>query len=219
MQTARGLNLIEVSGAALLLTATAGNAIHLTREAAPEEVGQPAAPDHYLSDLEQVYDKTALLEPRWAATTLCGRDWILMASEEEETYAEASFAPSCRRCLALMDSLFPEPKLNDRFDLVVQVITDNVAEHGYAEMWHVPGDQQAALRKQVRSEVRKRTGYGIQTIAPGTMVVFVCEPISEQHRDERMRAATEAMSSVLTGEAAAPLPTPWRMSWDTWAAE
>jgi hypothetical protein len=52
-----------------------------------------------------------------------------------------------------MDKLFPEPDLDAMFALVVQVITGTVAEHGYAEMWNVLGDQQAALRKQVRSAV------------------------------------------------------------------
>lgn len=50
-----------------------------------------------------------------------------------------------RRCLAIMDKLFPEPVLDDRFALIVQVLTDTVAEHGYAQMCNVPGDQQAAL--------------------------------------------------------------------------
>lgn len=52
-----------------------------------------------------------------------------------------------------MDKLFPEPVLDERFALIVQIITDTVAEHGYAEMRNVPGDQHAALRKQVRSAV------------------------------------------------------------------
>jgi hypothetical protein len=117
-----------------------------------------------------------------------------------------------------MDKLFPAPDLDDRVALVVQVITDTVAEHGYAEMWHVPGDHQAALRKQVRSAVRQRTGYGIQTLVHQSMVVFICKPIHEQYADERARTAAIAMNSILTEEPATPLPTPWRLSWDTWAA-
>jgi hypothetical protein len=217
MGTQRGLNAIQVGDKEFLLAATAGDAIHLTREAGPEELGQPAVPDHYLSDLEHTYAKSALMEPRWAEATLCGRPWILMVSGEEAD-AGAAFAPSCRRCLALMDKLFPEPKPDDRLELVVQIIADTVVEHGYAEMWNVPGDQQAVLRKKARAALRQRTGYGIQTLVHGTMVVFVCEPISEQHRAERAHEAAEVMNSVLTGEPAPSLPTPWRLSWDTWAA-
>jgi hypothetical protein len=136
---------------------------------------------------------------------------------DAEDFSEEASAPSCRRCLAIMDKLFPEPALDDRFALIVQVITDTVAEHGYAEIHNVPGDQQAALRKQVRSAMRQRTGHGIQTLAHESMVVFVCEPISQQHAAEQARAAAKAMNSILTGEPATPMPTPWRLSWDTWA--
>ena len=86
-----------------------------------------------------------------------------MAGDEGEDAGESgdeACAPTCRRCLAIMDKFFPEPVLHDRFALIVQIITHTVAEHGYAEMRNVPGDQQAALRKQVRSAVRQRTGHG-----------------------------------------------------------
>jgi len=154
---------------------------------------------------------------RWTETTLCGLPWILMASGEV-TDDYAVFAPTCRRCLALMDKLFPEPKRDERFGMIVQVITDVVAEHGYAEMWNVPGDQQAALRKEVRAAVRKQTGHGMETFARGTMVTFACEPIAEVSRMERAREAAEVVSNIFTGEPAPSLPTPWRMWWETWAA-
>jgi hypothetical protein len=128
-------------------------------------------------------------------------------------------APSCRRCLAIMDKLFPVPELDDRFALVVQLIADTVAEHGYAEMWQVPGDHQAEIRKRVRSAVRQRTGHGLQTLVHESLVLFICEPIHQEHADERARAAAQAMDSLITGEPVEPLPTPWRLSWDSWATD
>jgi hypothetical protein len=130
---------------------------------------------------------------------------------------DEAFAPTCRRCLAIMDKLFPETVLDDRFALIVQIITDTVTEHGYAEMRNVPGDQHAVLRKQVRSAVRQRTRNGPQTLVHESMVVFICEAISQRHASEHARAAAEAMNRLLTGEPGAPMPTPWRLSWDTWA--
>lgn len=138
--------------------------------------------------------------------------------DDESLDEEDPSAPSCRRCLALMDKLFPEPQLDDRFDMAVQALTGTVAEHGYAEMWNVPGDQQAALRKQVRSAVKKNTGDPTQTLARGSLLVFVCEPIHQQHAAEREHAIAQATGSVLTGQPAQPLPTPWRLSWDACAA-
>lgn len=226
--TDRGVNAVRIGDREFLLTVTAGDAVHLSRETGPDETARSAVPDRDLGSRHvdsgarwRAYDRAALAAPRWAEATLCGRQWIAMADDNDgdaDGVGDEAYAPSCRRCLAIMDKLFPEPSLNDRFDLIVQVITDTVAQHGYAEMWNVPGDQQAALRKQVRAAVRQRTGHGVQTLSHESMVVFICDPIHQRHAAERGREAAAAMNSVLTGEPATPMPTPWRLSWDTWAS-
>jgi hypothetical protein len=146
-------------------------------------------------------------------------DW----DEDSAGDSEDVTSPTCRRCLALMDKLFPEPKLDDRFPLVVQLVTDAVLEYGTAEIFGVPGDHQAALRKEVRTAVRKRTGHGMETYAHESLVVFVCRPIYDQHAEEHARMAAEALDRVaaklLSGESAAPMPSPMRLSWDSWATE
>lgn len=224
MDTRRGVNAIRIGDSEFLLTVTAGDAVHLTREAGPGETGQSAVPGRYLSPgqgqpaaLLRDYEKAALARSRWAAATLCGREWLTMADiscwDDDDLGGEEASAPSCRRCLALMDKLFPAPKLDDRFDLAVQAITGTVAEHGYAEMWNVPGDQQAALRKRVRSAVKKRAGHPTQTLARGSLLVFVCKPIHQQHAAEREHAITQATGSLAAGQPTQPLPTPWRLSW------
>jgi hypothetical protein len=218
MQTDGCLNVIEVSGRQFLLTATAGDAVHLTREAGRGEGGKAAVPDHYIEDFERTYDRASIMDPRWAETTLCGRDWIVMEADPDGDEDGAASVPSCRRCLALMDRLFPAPALDERFPLVVQVVTDTVLELGHAELRGIPGDHQAALRAQVRSAVRKRTGYGLRSYVHESMVIFVCDPIYQQHAVEDSRAAAEAMDAFLTGKPAPLLPTPWRLHWDTWAA-
>ena len=219
METSRGLNLIEVDGKQFLLTATAGDAIHLTREAGSKESGQAAVPDHYLEDFERTYDMAAILEPRWAEKTLCGRQWILMEGDHDgEEEGEARYAPSCRRCLALLDTLFPAPKLNDRFPLIVRIIADTVLEHGTAEILDVPGDQQAALRRQVRAQVKQRTGYGLKTYAHESTVIFVCDPIYDLHAVEHMHRGAEAVNAFLSGKPVSR-QSPTRLWWRTWAAE
>jgi len=146
-----------------LLTVTAGEAVHLSRAAGPGETERSAVPGWHLrrerttSQMRwRAYNRASLAERRWAETTLCGRQWIAMTGDEGEDADEPgdeAFAPTCRRCLAIMDKLFPEPVLDDQFALIAQIITATVAEHGYAEMHNVPGDQHAALRKQIRSAV------------------------------------------------------------------
>jgi hypothetical protein len=219
METKRGLNVIETDGKQFLLTATAGDSIHLTREAHGEEGDKrPAIPSHYLEDFVRTYDMAAILEPKWAERTLCGRQWILMEADGDDEEGEAGYAPSCRRCLTLLDKLFPAPKLDDRFPLIVQVIADTVAEHGTAEIFGVPGDHQAALRREVRAEVKKRTGHGLKTYAHESMVIFVCDPIYDLHADERMRRGAEAVGALLSSEPVSR-QSPTRLWWETWAAE
>jgi hypothetical protein len=227
------LNVIKVAGKEFLLTGGNGEAVHLTGKARAGDAGR--APFHgWRLDpgraegraLRERYGLASLSDPRWSDTTLCGRRWISMETDWDEDSASDSedvTSPTCRRCLALMDKLFPEPKLDDRFPLVVQLVTDAVLEYGTAEIFGVPGDHQAALRKEVRTAVRKRTGHGMETYAHESLVVFVCRPIYDQHAEEHARMAAEALDRVaatlLSGESAAPMPSPMRLSWDSWATE
>ena len=233
MGTQRELNVIKVGGKELLLTSGNGEAVHLAGEARSGNAGRAPFHDWRLDPkraegraLRERYALTSLLDPRWAGTTLCGRQWISMETDWDEDSADDSediSSPTCRRCLTLMDKLFPEPELDDRFPLIVQIVTDTVLAHGTAEILGVPGDHQAALRKEVRTAVRKQTGHGMVTFAHESLVVFVCQPIFDQHAEEHARMAAEAMNKLvvklMSGESAAPMPSPMRLSWDAWATE
>lgn len=224
MRISQDLNAIQVGDITLLLTLTPGSAVHLTREAGLNAEGRGAVPDYYLSagrkrPSPHRRDRSCLIEPRWAEMTLCGRPWILMAGgRQDERSEDGAQAPTCRRCLALIDRLFPEPKLDDRFLLIVELVTDTVAEHGYAEIRDVPGDHHAALRKRVRSALRQRTGHGCRTYVHESMIIFVCEAIHDRHAAQREAQAREALGSFLNGEPPGPLARPWHLSWGTWAA-
>jgi hypothetical protein len=215
--THREMNVISAGAVTLLLTVTSGgSAIHLTREAQQQEPSRGAVPGHYLGDSRELgYDPADVEAARWAETTLCGRPWVLMAGGHRDD--EQAHAPSCRRCLGLMDRLFPPPELDDRFPLVVRLVADTILEHGYAEIRSVPGDQQGALRSQVRAEIRRRAGHGSRTYVHESMVIFHCEPIYEQHKAEMEQLALEAMSDLFTGKPPRAVRRPWQLSWDTWA--
>ncbi|HUZ53029.1 MAG TPA: hypothetical protein VMU94_10940 [Streptosporangiaceae bacterium] len=217
------LNVIPVADKNFLITEGNGESFHLTREARENEEGVAAAPDRYLDDLEASYDRDVLEDPRWLETTLCGRRWILMASGEDREDYGAVHAPTCRRCLALLDKLFPEPALDPRFPLVAQVVADTIIEHGVAEILGVPGDQQTALRRDVRAAVKKRTGHGVRTYSHESLLIFACQPIYDEHADEHARFAAEAASRSVTellgGDPAAPMRSPVRLSWDAWSID
>jgi hypothetical protein len=231
--TERALNVIKVGDDEFLITGGNGQAVHLTRAVRSGDGGRTPFHDWRLDPrraegrvLRERYTLASLTDPRWAETTLCGRPWISMETDWNEDPVgdgEDVTSPTCRRCLALMDKLFPEPQLDNRFPLVVQLVTDTVLEYGTAEILGVPGDHQAALRGEVRAAVRKRTGHGMETYAHESMVVFVCRPIYDQHADEHARMAAEAMNRIaaklLGGEPVTAMPSPMRLSWDAWAAE
>jgi hypothetical protein len=133
---------------------------------------------------------------------------------------DPEFAPTCQRCLSLMDRMFPPPSLHPRLPIVARVGADVVAEHGYAEVCGVPGDQQAELRRQIRSLVRAATGHPCRTYVRGSTVFVVCEPIAELHYDEELSAAADAVEAVLFGKAPRPRAEPeWRIMWSTSATD
>ncbi|MDT5029762.1 MAG: hypothetical protein QOE61_6923 [Micromonosporaceae bacterium] len=133
---------------------------------------------------------------------------------------DPEFVPTCKRCLTILDRMFPPPPVHPQLRVITRVATDSVAEHGYAEVHGVPGDQQTELRRQIRALVRKETGHSCQTLVHESMVVVMCDPIAQLHREEHLREAAQRMSELLTGEPATPPPDPaWRHFWSTWAID
>jgi hypothetical protein len=223
-----GPNVIDVGGAPMLLTTTGGGvAVHLTRLAEAAETGIEALPEFYFEAewSRQVatlasYDRAALTQPRWSPTTVCGREWAIMVGGEAGPVSrsgEVAFAPSCRRCLALIDRHFPTPQAAPRLDLVAQVAADTVIGHrGYVEIHHVPGDQQQALRQAVRSLIRRRTGHSVRTHVINEAIYVVCEAIHDQHALEDQRDAADAVGRYLAGEPPLRTNREWVVDWNAW---
>ncbi|MEV0807634.1 hypothetical protein [Micromonospora sp. NPDC050200] len=185
-------------------------------------------PDYFFdranSDREEAlrrYDIAALRDPVWAHTTMCGRIWAVMVGGDGgalSRYRKPAFAPTCRRCLTLMDRLFPAPAVDRRVPVVAQIVFEAVHKHGYAEVRGVPGDQLAVLRKEIRSLIRQRTGHPSETLVHGDLLHVVCEPLRDPEAE--MRTAAEAIDAVLFGKQ--PLPSvrsdrDWVVSWSAWA--
>jgi hypothetical protein len=231
-QVKYGVNSIAVGAVELLLaSAGGGTAVHLAAMAVDGVVGQSAVPDYCFTGSAAErrpglanYDRDALLASRWAQTTLCGRAWVVMVGGDGGSISpwgeDPEFAPTCKRCLVLLDRMFPPPPAHPRLPLIVRLVTDCVAEHGYAELHEVPGDQQTEVRRQIRVLVRKDTGHPCQTFVHDSLVVIVCEPIAALHRQERLRDAAQRMNDWWNGESGSDRPDPeWRHFWSTWATD
>jgi hypothetical protein len=222
-----GANVIEVNGTAMLLTTTGGGvAVHLTVAAEEPGTGREAVPDFYFNNDRRTndslagYDRAALTEPRWSQTTLCGRRWAIMVGGDGgdvSGHGEVAFAPTCRRCLTLIDRHFPKPPPDSRLSLVAQLAADVVVNlRGYAEIHDVPGDQQDQLRKTIRALLRQRTQHPVRTYSINGVVYVECQAIHQQRADQGMREAAEAISAALAGDPVPRAERDWVISWATW---
>jgi hypothetical protein len=223
-----GPNVIEVNGEALLLTTTSGGAaVHLTAGTDVPGAGREAVDGFYFDsdrydsvDAIAGYDRAALTEPRWSQTTLCGRHWAIMVGGDGGVigrYGEVAYAPTCRRCLALIDRHFPKPERDSRLTLVAQLAADVVVDQrGFAEIHDVPGDQQDELRKTVRALIRQRTSHSVRTYSINGIIYVECRAIHDQRADQGTREIAEALHAVFTGEPPPPLERDWVISWAGW---
>lgn len=225
--SAHGPNTIDVNGAAMLLTVSGGGeAVHLTPGAQEPGTGRDAVPEYYFtgdmvrrSSALAGYDQAALTEPRWSPTTLCGREWTTMIGGDGgdlSGYGEVAYAPTCRRCLALIDRYYPKPTPDPRLPLVAQLAADAIAERGYVEIHDVPGDQQTELRTMLRTLARKRTGQSVRTYSIAEIIFAECEAVHRRRAEQERHQAAAAVNALLAGD---PPPHPERegvISWSTW---
>ncbi|MEU7928432.1 hypothetical protein [Micromonospora sp. NPDC049801] len=204
-----------------------GKAVHLVRRNNPAEAGRGALSDahFYQADsdrdlVERRYDLAALEEPGWEQTTMCGRAWLVMAGGDDGPvgrYRKPAFAPTCRRCLALMDRLFPPPAVDERVPVVAQLVVDLLRQHGYAEVQRVPGDQLSGLRKAIQLMIKQQLGQPCRTFVHDDLLMVVRESLGD--REAEQQAAVEAVEAVLPGREQLPAARPgpeWAVSWSAW---
>lgn len=131
--------------------------------------------------------------------------------------SKVAFAPTCRRCLALIDRHFPKPTRDSRLILVAQLAADVVVDQrGYVEIHDVPGDQHDELRKAVRTLIRQRTNHAVRTHVINEIVYVECPAIHDQWADKGMREAVEALDAAYKGEPPPRMERDWMISWAAW---
>ena len=215
-QTAAGLNTVPALGEQLLLVETsgAGVAVHLAAEGTDAEVraAVPAAwfrPDTtgYVPSIES-YDRPALQATRWSPLTLCGRKWMAMAAGDGGAlYRDqpSQYAPTCRRCLTIMDRRFPPSSPDDRLGSIAEMAARAVAQHGSAEIIGVPGDQLAPLRTELRRLFKNRFGHVGQTTHLNDFLLVTCDQATEAARSNARREAADRLDQA---DNAKPLDDP-----------
>jgi hypothetical protein len=165
-----GVNAISVLGRDLLLVEVGGGAeTHLAGSAddssarAAIAVGRTGRSRS--GDAAGAREDAALLEPRWAVSTLCGRAWHEMAAGEGgvlHRWQEVSLAPTCRSCLRVVDTWFPKADAPAGIELLALVVAEKVEAFGSAHVTGVPAEHLDAVRRAVRKRLRAK-GFGSQT--------------------------------------------------------
>jgi len=213
----------------LIVHCGGGDAAHLAPTARPGDDARPAVltewlePDSPHQDADAVaYDIAALTEVRWSPQTTCGRAWSAMSSGEAGPWGrwqEVQLAPTCRRCLSLLDRHFPEPERDARVDLIADIACGLLDEHGFAEIGGIPGDQLAIVRKRIRGLVRERLGYSCQTIVHGLVLYVHSDEAWERRAAENLNRAADALNQFCSGtDEPEPIgPGPSRLELDTWS--
>ncbi len=119
-----------------------------------------------------------------------------------------------------MDKLFPVPAEDPRLALVAQLAADVIGEHGFCEVHDVPGDQQLALRKAIRANIKANSGHRTETTVIDATLHIHCEAIYAEHAHEYSRMAGEAILAFLASQDG-PLPpqmSQCHISWTAWNA-
>src|SRR5690606_6356889 len=129
-----GVNAISVLGRDLLLVEVGGGAETQLAGATDDSSARAAIAvgrtvRSRSRDAAGARDDTALLEPRWAASTLCGRAWHEMAAGEGgmlHHWQETSLAPTCRSCLRVVDTWFPKADAPAGIELLALIVAEKV---------------------------------------------------------------------------------------------
>jgi hypothetical protein len=145
----------------------------------------------------------------------------MAASEAGAVFAADDIvtAPDCRACLRLLDRLTTAPAPDARLPVVTALTVDTVMEHGYAEVFNVPGDQLVLLRRALIRQLHGRGHHGnTHVVAPrdpttSTLLVVWATDIEVE------RAPLPDVFAALFRQPPVSPERPWRIDWNTWALE
>ncbi len=194
--------------ALLLVYSGGGDKVHLTAEAGPEDDAVS------LGDMDSEFDLDSVT--LWATSTLCGRAWSRMApTEPTGSLDEAVHAPTCRRCLSILDKRFPERAPADGLVVVVDLAIESIVKNGTVEIYGCPGDQLDLLRQRLQALARQRNLESLRSHSQADIVVFWDNTPT---REEEERRLDKALSRLSSGQARADGDIPdHRIYWRHWA--
>lgn len=211
-------NTIAIHDRNYVLAWAGASAAHLVAAADPDDAARPIV-DHADAVLNPAYEASALTDASWSPRTLCGRDeWVMCPTEAGRAFQsmwngreEAVPAPTCRRCLRILDKQFAPPAADERLGWNVIRSVEELEQWGCLHILGVPADQAELLRKKLRAEARRR-GWKFQSTVADSQLIASCEnALSPERREFVVHDSMQRMRAMASGS---ELPRPsWRFEW------
>lgn len=211
-------NTIAIQGQDYVLAWVGGHAAHLVAKAKVGGTSRTLVGDAR-SELNPAYEAAALMDPTWSVRTLCGRDgWFMCPTDAGRAFQspwngqeQSVAAPTCRRCLRILDNCFPEAEPDERLAWNVARAVEELELWGSFGVRGVPGDQTELLRKGVRAEARRRGWKFSSSVVGGVLIGSSENSLTPQQRDAVTREAMQRMDAI-ANDVQLPQPS-WRFDW------
>ncbi|MBX7068532.1 MAG: hypothetical protein K1X38_04025 [Microthrixaceae bacterium] len=209
-------NSISVLGRELLLVEVGSGAeTHL----AAVTDGPGRAADHQGDQIEPA-------DGRWNFSSLCGRTWHRMAAGADDRlplWRHPASAPTCRRCLRILDAWFPATETPAGVELLTAVVTEEVTRFGSAYVIGVPAEHVEATRASFRSALRSGGFRSATRVIDGIVHLWSDDAYEALDHDairSRLISVLEGISrGAVVKLSADPESTPGPIYWHTWVID
>lgn len=171
-------------------------------------------------------NEPAHLAGRWNPSTLCGRTWNRMAAGADELvplWRDPAFAPTCRRCLRILDASFPTADTPSGVWLLAAVVAEEVTKFSSTYVTGVPVEHVEATRAAIRKILRSGGFRSSTRVVDGVLHVWSDDAYDALDPAEIRTRVTSALQLITTGADAVaqrdPDSTPGPVDWHTWVVD
>jgi hypothetical protein len=171
-------------------------------------------------------DEDAPPAGRWNPSTLCGRTWNRMAAGADELlplWRDPAFAPTCRRCLRILDSWFPTADTPSGVWLLAAVVAEEVTRFSSTYVTGVPVEHVETTRAAIRKVLRSGGFRSSTRVVDGVVHVWSDDAYDAIDPAEIGASVTSALERITSGADTAsprdPDSTPGPVDWHTWVVD
>ena len=145
------------------------------------------------------------------------------ADELVPLWRDPAFAPTCRRCLRILDAWFPTADTPSGVWLLAAVVAEEVTKFSSTYVTSVPVEHVEATRVAIRKALRSQGFRSSTRVVDGVVHVWSDDAYRALDPEEIRTSVTSAIERINTGADAVPAldsdSTPGPVDWHTWVIE